>query len=605
MKLPRAALGGIVATALLLGLVGCNQPAPPPPTELTAEALPPAGQGGIRLVWRPIDPSLGLTELLIERQNFDGAPDPSVIATLPPSATEYVDETADPGVRWEYTLKGRRDPTAEPSPIAVYAVGRTAVDDVPPRPPSGLTVKDRELDRPLGIDIALEPSPDELGGDQDVVAYRLYRSTAEVGTWDLIATLPPRLTQHVDADVVAGQAYHYQATAHDGVNESEAIRSEAVVAVDNSRDVARATLLNYLRTALALAFTLGLAIVAHEFGHMMLAKWAGMRVDEFAVGFGRAIWSRQTEETLYTLRLVPLGGFVRIRGMTPEEVDDPDGLYAKPVLSRFLVMVGGAAFNVILALVLYAALACIWSPGSRVQIERVRADSVAEAVGLQPGDIILAVDGRQYAGHMQTIGAIARSPQREISLTVLRGDETLTVSVVPEVMPASRIESLLYALEDPTVRGVIGIDNKPIPIERTLNPLEVAAWAGRHVREGMGSLVVLLKQMIIRPSTAKDSIGGPIMIAQAVHEVQQEGVEQIVALTAYLSLCFAFFNLLPIPMLDGSKAIIVLIEGIRGRLFDKEREAMFHFVGLVALLVLAFFVAYMDVSRITGNGWVQ
>lgn len=606
MRALRAILVGLTAAGLLLGLGGCNQPPPPPPTELTAEAQAPFGEGGIRLAWKPIDSELGLTELLLERQDYDGAVSPETLASLDPTAVEYIDDSAKPGVRWQYTLKGRRDPNAEPTVIAVYALGRTADDEEPPAPPTNLEAEDRALDQPSGINISFEPSPDELGGAEDVVAYRVYRVTASNGEkGDLIATLPAQVTRHVDEDVTVGQAYSYRVTAHDGVNESEAALSEVVVVVDNARDVLVATLLNYLRTILALAFTLGLAIMAHEFGHMMLAKWSGMKVDEFAIGFGKAIWSRETPDTLYTLRLVPLGGFVRIRGMTPEEVDDPDGLYAKPVLARFLVMVGGAAFNVILAFVLYAAIASVWSPGSQVQIDRVRDGSVAAAAGLEPGDLLIAVDGRRYAGHVQTIGAIARSPGREIELTVRRGEETFKVPVVPEATPAGRMESLLYALDDPTVRGIIGIDNKPVPIERTLNPIEVLSWAGRHVREGMGSLTVLLTKMIARPETAKDSVGGPIMIAQAVHEVQQEGVEQIIGLTAYLSLCFAFFNLLPIPMLDGSKAIIVLVEGIRGRLFDKEREAMFHFVGLVALLMLAFFVAYMDVSRITGNGWVQ
>jgi regulator of sigma E protease len=599
-----------VVTALVAGVVGCNQPAQPAPTELTAEALRPYGEAGIKLTWQPLDPDLGVVELVVERRDFDGTDSPETIATLAPSATEYIDEDPEPGIRWRYDLSARTEPGGEAQRIAVYAIARTADDEDPPAPPTELKVEDRALDQPAGIDLTWESSADEMDGDEDVVGYHIYRGmgggAAEPSGGELIAALPAQFQSHVDEEVAAGQEYRYWVSASDGVNESEAAESATVVAVDNSTDVLKANLINYLRTIIALAFTLGLAITAHEFGHMMFAKWSGMKVDEFAIGFGKTVWSKETPETLYTVRAFPLGGFVRVRGMIPEEVEDPDGLYAKPVHLRFLVMIGGAMLNVATAFLLYVVIVGGWSPGTQVQIERVRDDSPAQAAGLQDGDVIVAVDGREYSGQFQTVGAIARNPGREVELTVRRGEEILTVPVTPDsTATESNLEALLYGLDDPEVRGVIGIDNRAVEMEPSRNPIEIVTWAGRHLREAMGSMVVLLKQLILRPERAKDSIGGPIMIAQSVHTAQQQGVEQLVALTAYLNVCFAFFNLLPIPMLDGSKSIIILIEGIRGKLFDKEREAMFHFVGLVALLVLAVFVAYMDVNRITGGGVLQ
>jgi len=395
--------------------------------------------------------------------------------------------------------------------------------------------------------------------------------------------------------------YYYGVTASDGTNASQ---PSTVSPPGRSSANPRDRSLSVLRSIVAIALTLGIAIAIHEFGHMSVAKLFGIAVDEFAIGFGRKIYETRRGETDYSLRIFPVGGFVRIRGMLPDEVHDPRGIYGRAAWARAAIMRAGAVMNVALAFLLYVVVAAAFTTGTRPVVEKVKPGGPAEMAGIERGDVIVSGNGRTYGRDMYAIGAIARNPGKELELGILRGTERFTVSVVPESAAVSDKQSAaLFGLGRSESRGMIGIlmSKEGSEAPRTANPVEMVRVAGRHVVEDTGILRRLLKDLVLRRVGVEGNLGGPILIAQSIHQAQVLGPMYLLDLVANLNITLGVINLLPIPMVDGSRIILTLIEGARGRIFDKEKEAMFHFVGAVALFAFALFISWLDVRRLTGG----
>ena len=571
------------------------------------------GRPAVKLTWALPEKAGTFTALRVKRHDFDTAKQPDQLATLPPDAREYVDATGGPDVRWEYSVTAYDQETDSEMPFALPAVARMSTDSEPPAPPTIGEVKDVPEDNGTRVLASYIASPDEEGGASDVVAYRLYRSADFPGDpptgGEMVGEAPPEEGtesepgQVLDETATPGSAHWYWLTATNGANESVPTRVIGpVTAVDNSASAPYSRALGFLKTALAIAVTLGLAISFHELGHLLVAKAFHIKADEFAVGFGKVLFSRSFRQTVYSIRAFPLGGFVRVRGMMPDEVHDPDGIYARSTHARVAVIVSGALMNVALAYLLYAAIVAFSFPGTWLGVDKLTPGAPAAAAGIEKGDTILSVNGREYTGWQHTVAAIARSPGKPLDLTVSRDARTFHATVVPTEGEATNTERLIFGLGGSAEKGLIGIRPKDVRIPRTHDPVAVAVWAGRYTRETVSSLLGFTRDLLLGRARVSQTVGGPIAIAQQVHEARREGPRPLTFVAAYLNLCLAVFNLLPFPMLDGMKAIIMIIEGVRGRLFNKEREAAFHFAGLVVLLIMAVLVARMDILRLVG-GW--
>jgi regulator of sigma E protease len=326
---------------------------------------------------------------------------------------------------------------------------------------------------------------------------------------------------------------------------------------------------------------LGLLIFVHELGHFLVAKMVGIKVHEFALGMGPLVWSRKSGETLYSLRALPIGGFNRMAGMEPGEENDPRGFNAKSVGQRMGVIAAGSLMNFMLAIVLFVIFFMGIGTVSN-KIAGVLEGSPAQMAGLEPGDRIVAVDGRDTSTWEQLTAAIRAKPEQEIQLIVNRGGEQLQV--------------VLTTLRDEQENvGLIGV--RP-SIEK--KGFFESIWLG--IKLSVSLIVLIVQQLFLMiGGQVPADVAGPVGMVQIVGEAVNFGIGTILQFAAMLSLNLGIINLFPIPALDGSRLVFLAVEGVRGRPINPEKENFLHFIGFVLLIGLMILITYQDVWRILVN----
>ncbi|MHB8075891.1 RIP metalloprotease RseP [Desulfosporosinus fructosivorans] len=348
-------------------------------------------------------------------------------------------------------------------------------------------------------------------------------------------------------------------------------------------------------TTLAIVFVFGSMVMIHELGHYMVAKWIGVKVIEFSFGFGPKIVGYQGKDTLYALRLIPLGGFVKLHGMDAEvdvngkaviaPTHDAQSFMNKPVWQRMSVIVAGPIMNFVLAIILFVGVFAylgIPSQGDTNMIGSLVTGKPAATSGIQPGDKILAVNNELTPNWTSLTEAIWAKPDQVLSLTIERDKgKQQTVSLKTEK-------------DAPTGHGMIGIAPEIIYTHASI--LESTRYGLERTVDFTKTIVVLLVQMVTGKIPA--DVGGPVMIAQVIGEGAHQGLANLLSLTGVLSIQLGLINLFPIPALDGSRLIFLLIEGVRGKPLNPEKENMIHLVGFVLLMALMIAVTYKDVLRL-------
>lgn len=335
-------------------------------------------------------------------------------------------------------------------------------------------------------------------------------------------------------------------------------------------------------TLVAAVVIFGLLIFFHELGHFMTAKKVGIGVLEFAIGFGPRLLSRQKGETVYSLRVFPLGGFVRVVGEDPDESEEEDSFQTKPVWARFAFIAAGPLMNFVLAVILFSLIyfAFLGVPVYQsTQIGELLPGGRAEAVGLQEGDRILSIAGERVNDWSELVSRIHAYPEQEIIIEFERRGETRSVQVVPDRDPQ-------------TGEGRIGIQAQTVMyavIPSLQHGIEHTIWFIRL-------FAVSIVQMIT--GRAAPDVMGPVGIIKIVGEVAKTGVVNLMSLAAIISLNLGILNLLPIPALDGSRLMFLVVEGVRGRPVDPQKESFIHFVGFTVLILLMIVIAYRDLARL-------
>ncbi len=333
-------------------------------------------------------------------------------------------------------------------------------------------------------------------------------------------------------------------------------------------------------------------VLAHEAAHFVTARLFGVQVLEFGVGFPPRIGAVRWGETIYSVNWLPLGGFVRLLG--EEDPEDPRSLAAQARWKRFVVIVSGAVANLLLPVLLFAVAYAVphEESAARAVIAEVVPGAPAEAAGLQTGDVIFEVGGRNAKNVAET-GRLVRLQQgRETEFVVKRGDEGLvTVVVEPRWAPP--------AGQGPT--GIRIAAQYPFTDTIALPPWEAA---GAGLRATVDSMVLFRNEVIgwVKGSGGP-ALAGPVGIAQATGEVAREGgISPLFSLAAVLSINLGVLNLLPLPMLDGGRLSFLLIEiARRGRRVAPEREALVHLAGFAVFIGLAVVITFADIARIA-NG---
>jgi regulator of sigma E protease len=326
----------------------------------------------------------------------------------------------------------------------------------------------------------------------------------------------------------------------------------------------------------------GILIFIHELGHFSVAKAFGIRVKEFALGFGPVVTGFRRGETRYNLRLVPLGGFVLMGGMEEGEDDDPRGYLRKPVFARFLTILAGPMMNFLLAVVILAGyFATVPShPSTTLGQVQERCGAVtcpAYQAGLRVGDKVLAINGTPVTTWDDVLALVGNSNGKPLTFQVERAGAKEQIQVQPRQL-------------DGQWRIGIGSAFERLPLGEAIRA------GGRMTLSIIGLILEGLGKMIT--GTAKPDLQGPIGITRTIAESAQQGLSTLLTLTAYLSINLGLFNLLPIPALDGSRLIFLTVEGVRGRRIDPRRENMVHLVGFLLLLGLMVVTAYSDILRL-------
>lgn len=351
---------------------------------------------------------------------------------------------------------------------------------------------------------------------------------------------------------------------------------------------------------IVVAVVLGGLIFVHELGHFLAAKWRDVQVDEFALGFGPLVVGRRRGETLYSLRLLPLGGFVRMAGMYPEGELPPDeriaapgaeapppapgrGFSDKSVASRMAIIAAGPFMNLLVALLLFVvAYGWLGIPTPSLTVASLVPGYPAAEAGIEPGDRVVAIDGRPMRQWLDLQRAIQPAAGRTVTVEVLRSGRTVELTVVP------REENGI---------GVIGV----YPVMTTTRYPPLAA-----VGQGLADTVAVVAGWFVGIASifvghGAGGIMGPVGIADTIAQASRVGLVNVLILAAVISINLGLVNLLPIPALDGSRLAFLAWEGVRGRPVDPEKEGFIHFVGFAVLILLILVVTFHDVLRITGG----
>ena len=341
-----------------------------------------------------------------------------------------------------------------------------------------------------------------------------------------------------------------------------------------------------LLTVAAAIFVFGLLVLFHELGHFITAKLTGMRVDEFAIGFGPKIFRIRHGETVYSLRAIPLGGFNDIAGMDPSDNQAGDrGYCEKPVISRMIVILAGSAMNFILPIIIFFGVFCfqgVANPAPDAVLGAVVADMPAQKAGLQEGDKILSVDGEEVATWEDfTKKIIADEDVKPVMIRYERNSQVNELEITP-------------TLEKSTGRVLIGV-------QRFMNyePQGVITsfvMALSHTQEILAMMLNALADLVVKPSGA--SVTGPIGIAQMAGQVATMGFIPLLNFAALLSLNLGIINLLPVPALDGGHFVGLVIEAVRGKPLSPKALMYTQRVGIALLLLLTVVVTAKDIINV-------
>jgi regulator of sigma E protease len=323
---------------------------------------------------------------------------------------------------------------------------------------------------------------------------------------------------------------------------------------------------------------LGLLIALHEFGHLVVARLVQMRVERFSIGFGPVLARLRRGETEYCLSAIPIGGYVKIAGMTPgdtEAPDDPHTFNHRPAWQRALVIAAGPLTNELLAVLLVYVVAIAGMPYTRDPVVgEVQAGSAAAAAGLLPGDRVEQLDGQPLASFPDLVGAIHRHPGEIVALDVVRNGET---------------RRLTAKLGTPAILGVAAPIRRYSPIDAV--PAAIA-WTGRQTVNTLTGVF----EAALHPRSGQ--ISGPIGTVQATVQEAEHGWQSFLFTLSLISLALAIFNALPWPALDGGRLLFLLYELIFRRPVNQKVETAIHATGFLLLLGLIALVTVGDIRRL-------
>ncbi len=355
-----------------------------------------------------------------------------------------------------------------------------------------------------------------------------------------------------------------------------------------------------LITIITFLIMLFILVIAHEFGHFILAKLSGVGVEEFAFGFPPRLASVKKGETRYSFNLVLLGGFVRLKGENGEDTADPRSFAGQHFYKKFFIIIAGVAFNLILAYVLISAGFMIGTPvpledsalnpNATIRLIEIQESSPAQKAGLQIGDTILqfhsANENIKPTKIQEVHDFIEKNKGKSIDITFEREGLRIT-------------KSILLPRDHPQGQGTLGIAMTRIGIERSnlFQALSKGAVTTAQLTKFTAQSLYSFFLGFFRGQSSLDNVSGPIGIVKVVGDYSRFGILFLIQLTALLSINLALINIIPIPGLDGGMILLLAIEKIKGSPLHWKVSQAIITAGLAFLILLVILVSYHDILK--------
>ena len=360
-----------------------------------------------------------------------------------------------------------------------------------------------------------------------------------------------------------------------------------------------------LTTILLFIGILVIVVIGHEFGHFIVAKWNGVKVEEFGFGLPPKIWGfkPKNSETEYNINALPIGGYVKLLGEEGDNRDNPRSFASKKPWQRISILSAGVIMNIIIAVIAFTIVGML---GSQVGIDdseinsdkytnittliaTVAKDSPAEKADLRFGDEIQSIAGIKIANQDEVINIIKDNTGKSVDIVIKRGEQTLTKTLEPRENP-------------PEGQGAIGISTQFTGIQK-LSLFESFKLSFIRIYVIISTTLYILGQMIMSlftqaPLPAEADVTGPVGLVRVVGDIRDLGLTYIITFVGLISTSLALFNILPIPALDGGRIVFVIIEWIKGSPVSQALENKFHVAGYSILMLLTLLVTVRDIIKL-------
>jgi len=360
-------------------------------------------------------------------------------------------------------------------------------------------------------------------------------------------------------------------------------------------------------------FVLTIVVFFHELGHFLVARWAGVKVLTFSLGFGPELAGfNDRHGTRWKISAIPLGGYVKFFGddseastpassetlasMTAEE--RAGSFHHKKVGPRAAIVAAGPIANFILAIVIFTCLFTFFGkPSTTARVDKIEANSAAAKAGFQVGDVVTAIDGKTIGSFSDMQRIVGVRAGDTLNFTIKRGDSTLQLKGTPELREVKDSFGNAHRL------GVLGITRATAPGDVVTERVDPATALWLSVKETWFVVDRTLAYIggVFTGREAADQVGGPLRIAQISGQVATIGLAALVHLAAVLSISIGLLNLFPVPLLDGGHLLFYAVEAVRGRPLSERAQEMGFRIGLGLVLMLMVFATYNDILHLAAS----
>lgn len=359
-------------------------------------------------------------------------------------------------------------------------------------------------------------------------------------------------------------------------------------------------------------FVLTVVVFFHELGHFLVARWCGVKIDAFSIGFGPEIVGfNDRHGTRWRLSWVPLGGYVKFHGddsvaSSPDsetlaqlsEEEKRSSFHLKPVAQRSAIVAAGPIANFLLAIVIFAAIfASVGKFVTPPRVDAITPDSAAAAAGFEVGDVVVSIDGTPIESFSDMQRIVSVNPDVPLDFVVDRGGAPVKLVATPQLREVDDRFGNTHRI------GLLGIQRsaEPDEVSQVRYSIPAAIWEGTKETWFVIDRTVSYLVGVVVGREAADQLGGPIRIAEMSGQVAQLGFLALLNLTAVLSISIGFLNLLPVPMLDGGHLLFYGIEAVRGRPLSERAIDIGFRVGLAFVLMLMLFATWNDIVNIASR----